>query len=161
MSRMATLTEIDWAKLAAFIDGEGTIVIIKARKHYTQLVIRIANTDPRLPMWCFRNFGGKIYAYSGKGKQRRYFTWATQSQKAENILRMCLPHFLLKREQALVALEYRDTFRHRKGRTPEQELTVDRQAIRRAYKEELSRLKSEIPEEAFIGVPEPSTKLLQ
>jgi hypothetical protein len=154
-------TREDLVKLACYIDGEGTIVIIKARKHYTQLVVRIANTDPRLPMWCYRTFGGKIYASDGKGNQRRYYTWVTQSQKAENILRLCLPHFLLKREQALVALEYRDTFQHRKGRIPEQDLTEDRQVIRKAFREKLSRLKYELPESAFDGVPEPPTRLLQ
>src|ERR1700724_1637188 len=123
-------TQIDWAGLAAFIDGEGTIVIIKARLHYTQLVIRVANTDPRLPLWCKQVFGGKVYASSpsrsGLSTRRNFYSWATQSQKAEDILRECLPHFLLKREQAEVALAYRETFRHRKGRTPEQDLTLDR-----------------------------------
>jgi hypothetical protein len=152
-------TQIEWAKLAAFVDGEGTIVIVKARLHYTQLVIRVANTDPRLPLWCKKFFGGRVYASSTNKRRnstlRLFYTWTTQSQKAEDILRGCLPHFTLKREQAEVALAYRETFRHIKGNTPEQDLTVDRMAIRQQYREKLSRLKHELPEEAFVGAPEP------
>lgn len=156
-------TTTDWAQLAAFIDGEGTIVIIKARLHYTQLVIRVANTDPRLPMWCKEVFGGRVYACdtNRKHSHRRFYTWATQSQKAEDILRECLPYFHLKREQAEIALAYRETFRHRKGNTIEQDLTPERMDVRRQFKEELSRLKYEIPADAFIGAPEPSTRIVQ
>ena len=148
-------TKFDWSQLAAYIDGEGTIVIVKARLHYTQLVVRVCNTDPRLPMWCWRTFGGKVYA-SRTTAMRRFFTWTTQARKAEDVLRGCLPYFHLKREQANVALEYRETFRHRKGRVAEQDLTVDRMAIRQGFREELQRLKEEIPEDAFIGAPEAS-----
>jgi hypothetical protein len=152
-------TQIDWARLAAYLDGEGTIVIIKSRLEYTQLVIRVANTDPRLPMWCKELFGGKVYASDTNvrrdGRSRRFYTWAIQSQKAENILRECLPHFILKREQAEIALAYRETFVHVKGRTPLQDVTPSKKAIRQQYKEELSRLKHELPAEAFVGAPEP------
>jgi len=155
--------EIQWSQLAAFIDGEGTIVIIKARLHYTQLVIRVANTDPRLPMWCKKLFGGKVYACDNnrKNNRRRFYTWAIQAQKAEDILRGCLPFFLLKKEQAEVALAYRETFRHKKGKTNEQDLTPERMEVRQRYREELSRLKYELPTDAFIGAPEPNSKILQ
>lgn len=147
---------MEWAKLAAFIDGEGTIVIIKARLHYTQLVVRVANTDPRLPLWCRDIFGGKAYAQSLNRKSsssRRCYVWTVQSQKAEDILRNCLPHFLLKREQAEVALAYRATFRHRKGNTPEQDLTPGRMEVRKQFREQLKRLKYELPQSAFAGAP--------
>jgi len=71
-------------------------------------------------------------------------------------VRGCLPYFHLKREQANVALEYRETFKHRKGRIAEQDLTADRMAIRQGFREELQRLKNEIPDVAFVGAPEVS-----
>lgn len=156
---MIPISQIDWARLAAFIDGEGTIVIAKARSIYTQLTIRVVNTDPRLPLWCKSIFGGKVYAATySKTNVKRAYVWTTQAKKAEEILRGCFPYFLIKREQAEVALAYRETFDHIKGNTPEQNLTADRQLVRAKFRTHLSRLKKEIPEHAFFGAPEPPSK---
>jgi len=151
-------TQIDWARLAAFIDGEGTIVIKSYKVKYTQLFIRIANTDPRLPIWCKDVFGGQLYASDSNAIRkngRRVYTWVLQSKKAELILRGCLPYFLLKKEQAEIALVYRKTFDHVKGLTPLQDLTNETSLLRRHYQGELKRLKRELPEEAFVGAPLP------
>jgi|SRR5580692_2853114 hypothetical protein len=153
-------TQIDWARLAAFIDGEGTIVIKPYLVKYTQLFVRIANTDPRLPLWCRKCFDhGKVYASDSQSRKfpgrMRVYTWIVQSKKAELILRGCLPYFILKKEQAEIALAYRETFNHIKGNTPLQELTPARYALREHYRQELSRIKKELPQHAFVGAPEP------
>src|ERR1700687_3195181 len=150
----------DWIKLAAFIDGEGTICIKPLRTktgRYSQLFVRIVNTDPRLPLWCKEHFGGLLYTSDSNPKRsskwRRHFTWISHSAQAENIIRNCLPHFILKREQAEVALTYRKTFRVKGGRGSMRILSDADLAIREDCRNELSRLKREIPEEAFIGIP--------
>src|ERR1700733_1753313 len=162
------IAETDWIKLAAFIDGEGSISVKNLTTktgRYSQLFVAIANTDPRLPMWCKERFGGLLYACDSNPKKsdkwRRAYRWITHSAQAETILLGCLPHFLLKREQAEVALAYRKTFRVKTGKGSTRILTDAELAIRQSCREELQRLKREIPEEAFLGAPEPPNRLLQ
>ena len=110
-------SEIDWARLSAFIDGEGSIAIDKQIRadcitpHYG-LVIVIANTDPRLVLWGRERFGGKIYARSIRSaKHRMAYAWHLSSSQAEFVIRGCLPYMLLKREQAELALAFRETYK--------------------------------------------------
>jgi len=156
-------TNEDWIKLAAFIDGEGSISIKNLTTktgRYSQLFVAIANTDPRLPMWCRDRFGGLLYGSDDNAKksnkQRRFWRWITHSAQAESIIRGCLPHFLLKREQAEVALAYRKTFRFKGGKGSTRIITDAELAIRQSCREELRRLKREIPEDAFVGAPLPA-----
>lgn len=110
-------TEMDWARLAAYIDGEGSIMIDRqVRKDsinlHFGLVIVIANTDPRLVLWGRERFGGRIYARSIRSaKHRMAYAWHISSSQAEYVLRGCLPYFLLKREQAEIGLAFRETYR--------------------------------------------------
>jgi hypothetical protein len=166
---MMTTQQSDWIRLAAYIDGEGTIAVKNLTTksgRYSQLIVAIANTDPRLPMWCKENFGGLLYASDNNTKKsakwRRYFRWIAHSAHAESIVRQCLPYFLLKREQAEVALAYRETFHFRvrrglgRGKGVAQMLSDADIALRQHYRDELHRLKREIPEDAFVGAPLPA-----
>lgn len=161
-------TNTDWIKLAAFIDGEGSISIKNLNTkvgRYSQLFVAIANTDPRLPVWCRSTFGGLLYGSDSNvhrsTKWRRYWRWIIFSGQAEEIIRGCLPHFLLKKEQAEVALAYRATFRSCRGHGKMQKITEAELAIRQSCRDQLQRLKKQLPLEAFIGAPEPNTKILQ
>ena len=112
-------TEIDWARLAVLIDGEGYIGIATAysRKRnwarpHLYLDVRVVNTDPRVAEWCAANFGGKVYLNKRKAGHEKWSTaihWAVSCNKAEAVLRGCLPYFLIKREQAEVALAFQAT----------------------------------------------------
>ena len=159
-------TQTDWIRLAAYIDGEGSISVKNQKTksgEYGQLFVAIANTDPRLPMWCKENFGGLLYASDDNPKKsrkwRRAYRWIAFSKQAENIIRGCLPHFLLKREQAEVALAFRKTFRYRTGHGTAQMISAADRAERESCRMELHRLKREIPEEAFLGAPEPTKRV--
>jgi hypothetical protein len=166
---MKTTQQSDWIRLAAFIDAEGTIAIKNLRTksgRYSQLIVAIANTDPRLPMWCKENFDGLLYASDDNAKksskQRRFWRWITHSAQAEEIIRGCLPYFLLKREQGEIALAYRKTFHFRsrkglgRGKGVALMLSDADIALRQKYRDELHRLKRELPEEAFVGAPLPA-----
>jgi hypothetical protein len=150
------ITKQDWIRLAAFIDGEGSIYIKPLQTksaRYNQLVIHIANTDPRLPCWCQETFGGKVYRCDSNQRlngdqQKIAYSWRIFSKNAENIIRGCLPYFLLKREQAEVALAYRATFRYRTGHGSAQLLTEEELNIRQSCLLELKRLKRELPDAA-------------
>lgn len=109
-------SRIDLARLAAFIDGEGCILLKPATtrangKVYKTLylAIHIINTDPRLPLWCIRNFGGRVYLRKKQLPRKTMYDWAVFCKEAEVVLRACLPYFIFKGEQAELALAYQST----------------------------------------------------
>jgi len=121
------IRDIDWARLAAYIDGEGSISIHtnrgqtalgKSRNH--ELVVHVTNTDPRLVVWIFETFGvglayqkplsPSIIALMGKGKPwRQVHIWQVGAKSAALILEGCLPFFVIKREQAEIAIAFQKT----------------------------------------------------
>ncbi len=148
-------TQADWIRLAAFIDGEGMIDIHTHRQfrkhlnrvhetHYVRIVV--TNTDPRLARWCQGAFGGSIVLERHKNpKHRAALKWYTSSNRAIGIINGCMPHFLLKREQAEVALLFQATV-VRIGRGGHSKETLQRRV---ELQEEMKRLKraqrAEIP----------------
>lgn len=115
---LSLITPIDWARLAAYIDGEGHIALNENKmgngKHYAYLRVIVTNTDPRLIVWCQRLFGGGVL----RGKQqpnakwKRCFKWTATCRHAEAVLRGCLPYFVLKRDQAELGLAFQETVRY-------------------------------------------------
>jgi hypothetical protein len=105
-------TEVDWARLAAFIDGEGSIVINKAGKNGTRFTVRISisNTDPRLIHWIKNTFGGSVCIHRvSNPKHRDSMKWDAACREAQTILQNCYQYLIIKREQADVALAYYET----------------------------------------------------
>lgn len=111
-------TQIDYARLAAYIDGEGCVQIHRQRQyskkakanwkpHYIVQVV-ITNTDPRLVVWCRENFGGFIVSYDTYA--RSAFKWCAHSKSCADILENCLPYFIIKRKQAEIAIAFRTTY---------------------------------------------------
>ena len=104
---------------AAMIDAEGCISIgaanhtTKAGNSYTAYMLRIqiANTSKVLMNWIVENFGGVVYTKKANPKQKSaklVHQWFTKGgiQAQEKFLLSILPHLLIKREQALIALEF-------------------------------------------------------
>lgn len=120
--------EIDIARLATLIDTEGCIMITKPSncegrkknaRFYHQLRVTVANNDIGLMKWLKDHFGGYVGKQSpscSKLSKRQTFYWITHSKVAEDLLRFCLPFFLVKRNQAELALAFRDTFTKNRGR---------------------------------------------
>ena len=108
-------TEVDWARLAVLIDGEGYIGIATAyskrwARPHLYLDVRVTNTDPRVSEWCVAHFGGKVYTRVSPNKRwSNCFYWAVSCNKAESVLRGCLPFFIVKRDQVEVALAFQAT----------------------------------------------------
>jgi hypothetical protein len=142
--------EVDIARLATLIDTEGCIFITRACRQkgrrngalvYHRLRVVVSNTDLGLMQWLKEHFGGYIGKQSAKSNKlsdRLCFNWIVHSKAAEDVLRFCLPYFLVKRKQAEVALIFRDTFTNKRGRRgfAEGELT-ERDKLR----DQLSELK--------------------
>lgn len=122
------VSEIDWAKLAAFIDGEGHIQIAmckhrgnkQGRGEYEYVNLAIFNTDPRLHEWLTARFGGKVYVQNrGKSDLARArqhlwkpaFRWNVACIHACELLERVRPHMVLKGEQVDIALALQRTKR--------------------------------------------------
>lgn len=102
-------SEMDWARLAAFIDGEGCIQLVSFRTWF-YLKIIISNTDYRLHSWCKERFGGNISKTRPKNiRHKPGYTWVVTSAKAEFVIRNCFPYLILKQKQAEVAIEFCNT----------------------------------------------------
>lgn len=106
-------TDIDWSRLAAFIDGEGTIYINKqkARKPSWSpryfLSVVITNTSPLLMAWLSSKFPGSVYHVRGnKYSKKPIMRWQLNDRQGEFVLRKCLPFFVIKRSQAEVGLAF-------------------------------------------------------
>lgn len=134
-------TPIDWARLAAFIDGEGSISI-KALKnlyggarHYVML--QITNTDPALSVWLLETFGvGYVRPRDRVDKWSISYDWIVSGRTAMGLLEECLPYFVMKRAEAEVALRFRATG-HRRGVRVSQDAVIARDEL----KHELHALK--------------------
>lgn len=97
--------------LAGILDGEGCISIFlhKGRpgSFTTNLEISIYQGDERLVKWLAFHYGGKYYSHTMKNSSRPGFSWCAPRGKARELfLLQIIPHLILKKEQALLALEY-------------------------------------------------------
>lgn len=152
----------DWCRLAAYIDGEGSILINtqkwvvkgKQRKNFAlTLRVTVANTDIRLLRWCREKFGGNIHDantdkyYEGKN-WKRSFHWDVSTQHAAWILFNCLSWFVIKREQAEIGIALQETYSEaQRGRELPEGIRQDR----RNLKDRLLVLKAK----GIRGVPVP------
>lgn len=110
---LSQVPAVNWAKLAAYIDGEGCIRIHhnsrnrKTGHRYHGVQIVIAQRDVRLVEWLFKTFGGLYYkAKEVSGKTTMHY-WRVNTLLAVELLEKCSPYMEVKADQAGIALEYR------------------------------------------------------
>jgi hypothetical protein len=112
-------TELQYVQLAAYIDGEGCILLndigggARRRHRSHSLRVVVTNTSQELMQWLMLNFpGGKItkqWRPPSKPHWADCWHWQVSSVKAEKLLAACLPYMVIKRVQAELALEFRAT----------------------------------------------------
>lgn len=118
--RLGTVVPIalDYARLAAYIDGEGCISVSVSRKKEwkhdsVSATLSVHNTDPRLIQWCLERWGGRVYKTEQNNKRwSDSYGWRVTCQQAREILEACLPFFIIKREQAEIAIALQKTCRY-------------------------------------------------
>jgi hypothetical protein len=139
----------DWARFAAYLDGEGCILITfiknsKRPRGYHQLQLRIVNSDPRLLHWLRETFGGYANPCAQKNKlsNRPNFYWGACAAAAEELLRRCYPFLIIKKEQADIALAFRETFAEMWDTRRSPEETTEK---RQSFKRQLSETKKAVP----------------
>ena len=154
-AKIAVVSEIDWARLAAYVDGEGTIMIAKSevktgrkRPNYV-LTLVVANTDPRLICWLNDNFGGHSYLRQLAGSKlsqacgvvnrKDVFSWRQFEERAAEIIRHIMPFLIMKRDQAEVAIAYREI---RKAGSKGRKLTNEDMEVRECLRQQMRSLNS-------------------
>jgi hypothetical protein len=156
VAHLQGVSEVNWARLAAFLDGEGSILISRVRPSGRQanishaLIVNVGNTDPRLIVWLRDTFGG--WAGPQKAQKDRAeritsrkprFIWVVNCQQAAYILEQCLPYFIIKKGQAEIGIAFQTLrSRWRRGKKLPPEVIQQRDA----HWAELKALHAEIPE---------------
>src|ERR1700685_3137983 len=114
-AKIAAATEMHFARLAAFVDGEGTIVIgrtktkNKPNMYNFVLTLIVANTDLRLLAWLSRTFSGEnLFRGKGNWGNKPCYSWRLFEKRAAVVITRIMPYLICKREQAEIALAYRE-----------------------------------------------------
>ena len=99
--------------VAGVIDCDGSIWIATERRHaapnYT-LRVSVTNTRRQLPEWFSEHFGGECRRYPKKSaKWKDEYRWEVSGLNALPVLTLCLPYLVIKRKQALIAMEFAST----------------------------------------------------
>lgn len=103
------LAESDYLYAAGILDGEGYILINKAKRSHW-LGVRVTNTNRSLIEKLKAQFGGGI-AKKPDGRARDCWDWSTVGKGAAAFLVKVFPYLIVKKEQARMGLEFQDAHR--------------------------------------------------
>jgi hypothetical protein len=115
--------QIGWT--AGVVDGEGCVGIYsrgRDRPDEFRLHVTVANTDERMLVRLRELWGGRYDPHSRRTKtnERQVWSWTVHDRAAGRLLETVLPHLVIKKEQAEIALEFVSLFgRGSARRTPE------------------------------------------
>ena len=104
-------TESELAYLAGILDGEGCFTLAKGPNGHTfNSRVLVGNTDARLIHWLHDRFGGGVSVRPRLNqRQKPCWMWTLSSAEIVPFINAVAPFLRLKREQALLLLEYRTT----------------------------------------------------
>jgi hypothetical protein len=121
------VTDAEIEYIAGFFDGEGSITIRKYKGVYTQYVlsVEIANANKNMLEWIQDKVGGTIYPLRMcKDGTHIYYSLRWEYGKASEFLTKVLPYIKIKRQRALLDIEYqnktKDNVGSHVGFTPEE-----------------------------------------
>ena len=112
--------------LAGFMDGEGSFSIVKTfsvqwkrdgskHKYVTyKCMVSVTNTHKGVMDWIAKTFGGKVLTGNNENRNPKYktrYSWfRTSHEDIEKFTLGILPYLIVKRNQALIALEFCKTY---------------------------------------------------
>lgn len=128
--------------MAGFVDGEGCLYISRTPWHgriQYQLRLTCSQLNPA-PLYLFQKFFGGRVSYEDKKRPtwRPIYKWEVRGSSAGKALRLFLPYLIVKKDEALVALEFQDKVSSAKRGTP---ITEEVQQDRDVYYWGLKTLK--------------------
>lgn len=138
-ARFNETPELDCARFAAFVDAEGSILIGRSKPSKRcvspvySLIVSLGNSSPVLMVWLRDTIGGYVYPIKklSKWSKRPMWSWHLRGTQAEIVLRRCLPYFLIKREQAEIAVAFSELKRsHSRGTQVPVEHLAQREVLR-------------------------------
>jgi hypothetical protein len=128
------LTDVEAAYMAGFLDGEGSIMMIRRENGSVALVVSIANTH--LPTLEYirelLGYGNINQTREATARNKAGYLLRLQHWAAASLLRQTLPYMITKREQAEMAVEFAE-----KKKSPEYRDDKEDQAL---YHERMKRL---------------------
>ena len=154
---MKTISDIQWAYVAGIWDGEGSFSIGRGGRkpnhdhpkgYYNyQLLISLGNTNVILIDWLVGMLGGAKYlGYRPKtDKHKTGYLWRIHGKEQQrDFICGVLPYLLLKKEQALLALQTLDI----EGKNPEvrQDLWLKMKSLNRKGKTVETNTPNTLPE---------------
>ncbi|GAH99585.1 unnamed protein product, partial [marine sediment metagenome] len=101
--------EQEIAYLAGFFDGEGCVLLkfnYSAGGPSSYLSVQLANVFPAPLYLCQRIFGGKVSLAKSRHGCNAVYQWGVYSKKAETFLTVVLPYLIIKKEEAVLALQH-------------------------------------------------------
>lgn len=109
--------------VAGVIDCDGAIWISREnRKPHPHFTLRtaVSNTRKGLPDFFVEHFGGSCRTYSkSSDKWRDEYRWNVASLRAAEVISLALPYLVIKRRQAILALEFASTIVPGQSRLPD------------------------------------------
>lgn len=99
--------------VAGVLDCDGSIWIGSSRSNGRvtyALRLAVSNTRSGLPDWFSEYFGGTTQQVKrNNSKWRDEYRWQATGLRAADVITRCLPYLVIKRGQALLALEFAST----------------------------------------------------
>lgn len=109
---MDKITEIDWARLAAYVDGEGcfSIIRVKAKNGVPDAFgfqLSVSNTSLKLMDWLEATFGGSVYPKNASRKEHKPgYQWQVNGYNAYKLIANFKGYLIIKLDQAEIALKF-------------------------------------------------------
>jgi hypothetical protein len=141
------LTVEERAYLAGFIDGDGCIFISKSkqsRRPWLQMhrlvVIMTQANKAFLELWQQKTCLGRVYL---SNRKHGVYQWHCASKDAEKLLRLVFDFLVIKKEQARIGLDFRQTKGSEFGGGGQRKDSMPLVRKREAYRQQLMALKKD------------------
>lgn len=113
---VAPVTRLDVRYVAGLFDGEGCVAINKRNpdsmggKPQYRLVLQVSMTNERVIALLRETCSGTYSPihWHTRHNNRTAYQWRTQANNAADLLREWIPHLVVKREEAILAVQFQD-----------------------------------------------------
>lgn len=105
--------------VAGVVDCDGSICIIRDKKGHMRLKLAVYNSSKHVTDWFSSNLGGKtVNSRPRNSRCSTEYSWSVYNQRAAEVIGVILPYMVIKRRQALLAIEFASTLDRSDARLP-------------------------------------------